>query len=397
MRRIVCLMAAVFFLVGSAAAWDAESFVGLDDPFYYDLAPVAFSAPAVVSAEGAASSTMITTWDAAWSFRALRPYGYALKFPNISKSDFISIAQMSDFFGSDQWTIYKPEAGANYWYPGGGLSGGQSFSFPALSWDEHAVDRWVGPVSVHDIQLTLSAPIENPGGATAISFSLDFPNMFVTLESDAYSRAFSRLDVFIDGVQVRSYTSLKQTWAYFLRESDIFYSSSKPISKIQLVFSVDDDRSLGHGFVLPVALSLPAPSGTTGPAVTASFAYRFHFLDNVTYSLLDGNDILNEWNDQAQDDLNKHEEYESQWVGSMTENFNNLNLSNFTFPVGLISGFDLLRGIFQDLWNGMGEYRILYVFPLTLAVVLLLIGRLAKDTIKGPQRAPKDKGGGRHA
>ena len=80
----------------------------------------------------------------------------------------------------------------------------------------------------------------------------------------------------------------------------------------------------------------------------------------------------------AQDNINDLDSVESEWTGSMTSNFDALDLGNFSFPSGLVSGFALITGIFQDLWNSMGEYKILFVFPLTLGVVLLLIGRISK-------------------
>lgn len=96
------------------------------------------------------------------------------------------------------------------------------------------------------------------------------------------------------------------------------------------------------------------------------------------FSVLSDTSVIDGFNDEAQNNINEHEALESQWTGSMTSNFNALNLDDFTIPDGLVSGFALISGIFNDLWNGMGEFKIVYVFPLTLGVVLLLIGRISK-------------------
>lgn len=98
----------------------------------------------------------------------------------------------------------------------------------------------------------------------------------------------------------------------------------------------------------------------------------------LTISFLDGQDLINAQNDKTKDDINKHEELESQWVGSMTENFNKLDIGNFTFHSGLIAGFAMVSGIFMDIWRGMGDAAIAYVFPLTLGVVLVLLGRISR-------------------
>ena len=93
--------------------------------------------------------------------------------------------------------------------------------------------------------------------------------------------------------------------------------------------------------------------------------------------------------DKVQGEITEHEDIESQWGGSMTENFDALDIENFSYPDGLASAFALISGIFQDFWYGMGEYGILYVFPLTLAIMLLVIGRLSKFA----GRSKSEKGG----
>lgn len=100
--------------------------------------------------------------------------------------------------------------------------------------------------------------------------------------------------------------------------------------------------------------------------------------DILSISFLDGQDVINAQNNKTKEDINKHEEYESQWTGSMTENFNKLDVGNFTFHSGLIAGFAMVSGIFMDLWRGMGDAAVAYVFPLTLGVVLMLLGRISR-------------------
>ena len=107
----------------------------------------------------------------------------------------------------------------------------------------------------------------------------------------------------------------------------------------------------------------------------------------LTISFLDVQDVINAQNNKSKDDINKHEEYESQWTGSMTENFNKLDVGNFTFHSGLIAGFAMVSGIFMDIWNAMGNAAVVYVFPLTLGVVLMLLGRIGRT---GGKRGSED-------
>lgn len=82
--------------------------------------------------------------------------------------------------------------------------------------------------------------------------------------------------------------------------------------------------------------------------------------------------------DSLQDQSDALENQESQWMGSMTDNFESLQMGNFAFPVGIISGFGLITSIFSQLWDKLGVYAAIYTFPLFLGIALLLIGRMSK-------------------
>lgn len=370
MRRLVCLLAAVCFSVGSAAAWDAESFVGLDDPLYYDYAPVVGVSAVSPFSSDSSGVTKVTSFDFSYDAAFFRYYTVRYKPP---LSGTFRVPQSSGVGRSG--SISTASSHVNLYT--------SHISFSAVDSSSSQDVLGYDPLEVLSSSINLSVPIDNPDGATAIAIDLFFPLSSFALHQLSPSSSSSSyytpdlVELYVDDLLIRSYSS-PPSWT--LSETDIYFSSSSPI------------RSVNLRFRYPV-FSFDTADG----AITFRGEYYFQRTSSLSYSLLSSDDVLNGWNDQAQDNLNKHEEYESQWVGTMTENFNNLHLSDFRFPVGLVSGFSLLTGIFQDLWNGMGEYRILYVFPLTLAVVLLLIGRLAKDTIKGPQRAPKNKGGGPRA
>ena len=110
----------------------------------------------------------------------------------------------------------------------------------------------------------------------------------------------------------------------------------------------------------------------------------------LAISFLDGQDVINAQNNKTKDDINKHEEYESQWTGSMTENFNALGFDSFSWSDSLVSGFSLFSGIFMDIWRALGGATILFTFPLLLGVALLLIGRISRSG----GRSGSGKGGG---
>lgn len=112
--------------------------------------------------------------------------------------------------------------------------------------------------------------------------------------------------------------------------------------------------------------------------------------DALTISFLDGQDVINAQNDKTKSDINKHEEYESQWTGSMTQNFNALGFADFSWSDSLVSGFSLFSGIFMDIWRALGGATILFTFPLLLGIALLLVGRISRSG----GRSGSGKGGG---
>lgn len=172
------------------------------------------------------------------------------------------------------------------------------------------------------------------------------------------------VDVLVDGQQV---LSLSRGSALTIDFGGYVFSGSKSISTISFRWNMP--------FNLFVSTST-ADAGTCHAEIRGTSLVDSP--DALAISFLDGQDVINAQNNKTKDDINKHEEYESQWTGSMTENFNKLDVGNFTFHSGLIAGFAMVSGIFMDLWRGMGDAAVAYVFPLTLGVVLMLLGRISR-------------------
>lgn len=96
-------------------------------------------------------------------------------------------------------------------------------------------------------------------------------------------------------------------------------------------------------------------------------------------SVLTGDSVLDGFNDQAQSDLNDYNSIESEWGGSMVDNFNALNMGDFSFDSSILSGLALVSGIFSDIWSAFGQYSVVFSFPLLLAIALVLVGRLGRS------------------
>lgn len=202
------------------------------------------------------------------------------------------------------------------------------------------------------------------------AFSLDGVLSFLLGANGPYwpswsgSVSASAIDVLVDGQQM---LTISRGTSNAIDFGGYVYSGSSVVSTISFrvhmpfLYFVSDD---------------PKYAGTYGQALRSDVLATA--ANALTISFLDGQDAIHAQNNKTKDDINKHEEYESQWTGSMTENFNKLDVGNFTFHSGLIAGFAMVSGIFMDLWRGMGDAAVAYVFPLTLGVVLLLLGRISR-------------------
>lgn len=199
------------------------------------------------------------------------------------------------------------------------------------------------------------------------AFSLDGIDGFrayLSTPGGSFSAYPLSVDVLVDGQQV---LSLSRGSALTIDFGGYVFSGSKSISTISFRWHMP--------FISFVSTST-SYGGTCNTEIRG--LTPIDSPDSLVISFLDGQDLINAQNDKTKNDINKHEELESQWIGSMTENFNKLDIGNFTFHSGLIAGFAMVSGIFMDIWRGMGDAAIAYVFPLTLGVVLVLLGRISR-------------------
>ncbi len=110
--------------------------------------------------------------------------------------------------------------------------------------------------------------------------------------------------------------------------------------------------------------------------------------DNFKFTVLSGESILDGYVDNAQDSINSWDEIESGFGDSATSDFDDLGIDDFEYPSGFIGAFTLVSGIFSDLFNCMGDFRIIYILPLTLGVCFLLIGRVSRTSVPAPPKVP---------
>lgn len=74
------------------------------------------------------------------------------------------------------------------------------------------------------------------------------------------------------------------------------------------------------------------------------------------------------------------------------QSINSLNMDTYSFSSGMVSGIVVVGTIFGGLWGAIGDVKDFYLFVLMLGVALVVLGRIAKDSIKEEKTVNK-KGG----
>lgn len=354
MKRLVALAAAVLCCASSAFAWDSESFIADSDDFYGFDSVKLMSLRDGVSLSAASSNTasdnLLTDpslWSPSGKWAIQRQVSYTLAgtkldYPQIEKYNIPSVP-------------LKLSRGVLEWLPG-------YLTFDDPSSESSSVVSYGKFQSNTNNEFILTTPIDGSSNTIELNFSIR-----MRIQGDAHSgsdygssRDATRYVIKVNGNSIFD-SSISS--GSFASNASLIYTDTKPITEVQII-----------GYFSNVWSSHRVWEG----AQNCRLEMFFDPASTFSYTLLTDNEVLNGYNDNAQQSINDHESIESQWTGSMTSNFDALDPESFTYPSGLISGFSLITGIFNDLWNGMGEFKILYVFPLTLGIMLLVIGKLSK-------------------
>lgn len=94
---------------------------------------------------------------------------------------------------------------------------------------------------------------------------------------------------------------------------------------------------------------------------------------------------------QVGDTIMMQTDGENYWKDKNTENFNALDIGNFSFENSLIRALQAVGKWFSNLWVSLGPVTIIFTFPLILGISLVVVGRVSRSAGKG---AKSGKGGG---
>lgn len=352
MRRffgLVSALAVSFFAVLPVSAWDQYSFTG-DSFAYYDFMPVMSSSASVYSGDSS-----VNTLDFYHIFSNVTPPVLYL----VTMIDNI-IGDIPVRYPESGYVVSSTDVtGNNKWY-----YYDVSISDETSSGDVNGVlAPWFSAEPEYDIEYaSFTFPLDISPLGSFSSFEVFgglYHVLYVYHSSGILSIPLSSLTIYVDGVAVRTFSFFDNALTHVI--PSYIYNSSVPVSNISIELSYR-------------LTSIPMDTYRIG-------FYFWGMPDDDSYfhlTSLSGSAINDAVNDAGQDAIDEEDALQSEWGGSMVENFNNLNVGSFTYPSGLTSAFSLVSGIFQDVWYAFDDYAILWVFPLTLAILLLVVGRLSK-------------------
>lgn len=86
---------------------------------------------------------------------------------------------------------------------------------------------------------------------------------------------------------------------------------------------------------------------------------------------------------QVGDQIMMQTDGENYWKDKNTENFNSLDIGNFSFDSGIVNALSAVGKWFSNLWESLGPVTIIFTFPLILGISLVVVGRVSRSAGKG--------------
>lgn len=167
-------------------------------------------------------------------------------------------------------------------------------------------------------------------------------------------------------------------------------------SILEHVASIDGKMDTVHASLMQIITQLQELNKDTDTIVDLLTSIDTHLsnVDQTTsdiYKLLretltDESTELSNASKSAAETIMQQQDSEQYWTDKNTDTFEKLDLNNFSFSDSILSGLQLVGNMFSSVWSAIGDVSIIYIFPLTLGVALVVIGRIAKSGGKGHKK-----------
>lgn len=185
----------------------------------------------------------------------------------------------------------------------------------------------------------------------------------------------------------RSVTRRGCSWTLLVNGAEVSSGTSDSDGAIQF-------GSFVHSSTVPISAAVlritPSPRaaldyssniGTSTAAWTMTLGLDdlyLHVLEGEAGASIDLSSLYTSIDD-AQTSIDSYDDIESAWVGNMQNKWDALQFDSFQLDSGLLSGMNLIKGIFNDIWTAFGVLNVIWIAPLMLGIALMVIGRISKD------------------
>lgn len=170
-------------------------------------------------------------------------------------------------------------------------------------------------------------------------------------------------------------------------------------SILEHVASIDGKMDSVHATLLQIVDQLTELNKDTDTIINLLTSIDTHLtnVDKTTtdiYALLretltDESTELTNASKSAAETIMQQQDSEQYWTDKNTDAFQKIDITKFSFSESVLAGLQLVGGIFSNIWNTLDDVSIIYIFPLTLGIALVVIGRIERSGGKGK----KKKGG----
>lgn len=109
-------------------------------------------------------------------------------------------------------------------------------------------------------------------------------------------------------------------------------------------------------------------------------------------SLATESQALDQKSENVAGEIMQRVDAEQYWTDKNTENFNALDMGNWSFGDGVVGALPTVGNLFKSLWDSIGDVTLIFVFPLMLGIALVIVGRLSRTSGKGSKKGVGDDG-----
>ena len=165
--------------------------------------------------------------------------------------------------------------------------------------------------------------------------------------------------------------------------SDINTKLASTLSTLNSVLSVCRDLKADTASILSVL-------DVVKSSLIQMNAHVFNIYTLLKDSLSDESAAVDDKAQQLGDQIMQRVDSEQYWSDKNTENFEALDMGNWTFGTGVVGALPTVGNLFKSLWDSIGDASLIFIFPLMLGIALVMVGRISRTAGRGHKKGGDD-------